>query len=74
VTKNTDAFNNEQRLAVINSKIFCATAEIQGMIAQNAQWARDNGMIAYKERDFLAITDKYKLNEDQVRDFLGRGE
>ena len=60
----------EKRIAFIQSQIVCATAEIEGMKAEN-QYRRHRGeTIAYDEDAFFSVPAKYGIEQNQVIDFL----
>lgn len=52
--------------AYLNSQVACAMIEAMGMQAENEQRKANGLSIAYVEKDFVALIDKYGLGHNSV--------
>lgn len=61
---------DEQKAAYVIAQAACAMAEIHGMVAENQKRAAEGKAMAYDERDFFAISEKYYLGHNAVLEFF----
>ncbi len=59
-----------ERVAYIQSQVACAMIEALGMQAENQQRLHQGAAMAYVEKDFLALIDKYALGCNSVIAFF----
>lgn len=60
---------DEQKAAYINAQAVCALAEIQSMVAFNAQ--RPDHQPPYYEAQFQNVANKYCIHHNAVISFFG---
>jgi len=60
----------EQKIVFIQSQILCATAEIQGMVAENSDRLARDGNVSYTAECFMDVPSRYGLEHNQVIEYL----
>jgi len=58
----------------IQSQIACAMITAMAMGAENKQREMNGESLAFRERDFLALLDEYKLHHNDVVSMLKEGK
>jgi hypothetical protein len=56
--------------AYLNSQVACAMIEAMGMQAENEQRKANGLSMAYVEKDFIALIDRYGLGTNSVISLL----
>jgi nitrous oxidase accessory protein NosD len=57
---------NEQKAAYVQAQAAAALIEAMGMAAENMQRSHQGASIAYDEKAFLAIIEKYGIHHNSV--------
>lgn len=59
----------EFKIAYLNSQILCARAELEGMLAANAQSIARGGYPVYGETDFTSIPARYGIDHNSIMEY-----
>ena len=62
----TTKMTPEQKAAYINAQAVCTQAEIAGMVAENMQREHLGQSMAYDDKAFLDVVDKYCVSHNAV--------
>lgn len=60
---------NEQKAAYVNSQTACAMIEAMGMQAENQQRERQGYSMAYGDKAFFDLIEKYGIHHNAVHQY-----
>ena len=60
----------EQKAAMVNAQVACAQIEAASMVAENMRRQHRGEAMAYNEKDFMGLIDKYGLGWNTVHTIL----
>jgi len=62
--------DKDQRIAYINAMVVCAQIEAMGMQAENKYREECGKQIAYDEKSFMDVINKYGIHHNAVIEYL----